>query len=207
MTAIDLKRTLRGYAAKAGRIDVLTLEPRAYLCIDGAGDPNSSTRFAEATAALFQVSYALKFASKEEGTDYVVPPLEGQWWADDLASFTARRDKERWQWTLLVHVPGWLDELAFLEARDRATAKANRSPAMPDVRYAVIDEGLVAQTLHVGPFDDEGPTIQSLHESVAAAHELRGRHHEIYLSDLRRTAPERWRTIVRQPIQPREAAR
>jgi hypothetical protein len=200
MGAIDLKRTVAGYSGTVGRFDLVTIEPRDYLTVDGSGDPNTSARFAEATAALFQVSYALKFASKKDGVDYVVPPLEGLWSADDMEAFTDRRDKGDWRWSLLVHVPAWLDGDAVDRARDVVARKKNRSPLLPDVELRQLDEGLCVQTLYVGAFDDEGPTIAAMHESVAPGHVLRGQHHEIYLSDIRRVAPDRLRTVIRQPV-------
>jgi hypothetical protein len=170
--------------------------------IDGEGDPNTPV-FAEATEALYPLAYTIKFASKRElGRDYVVPPLEGLWWADDMAAFTARRDKSRWSWTLLIMQPEWI-EASLVEA-SRRTVEAKGAPTrLHDIRFATLDEGLCVQTLHVGSFDDEAPVLARLHDEFIPANGLRmtGHHHEIYLSDPRRTAPEKLRTILRQPVE------
>jgi hypothetical protein len=199
---IDLARTLDCYRARRGEFRVLDVPPMQYLMIDGHGDPNSSPAFGEAVAALYPLAYALKFASKRElERDYVVPPLEGLWWADDMATFTENRDASRWDWTLLLLVPDWFDRSRF----DAAVAQvgASKRPArLDDVRLEDLAEGLCVQTLHVGPFADEGPVLTRMHHEFMPEHGLRfaGRHHEIYLSDVRRVAPEKRRTILRQPV-------
>jgi hypothetical protein len=199
---VDLKRTLDAYRAERGRIRVLDVPDTRYLMLDGRGDPNTSPAFAEAVQALYPVAYAMKSASRTElGRDYVVPPLEGLWWADDMASFTAARDKSRWDWTLMLLVPDWLGDDAFGAATERVAAK--RHPArLDDVRLETLSEGRCVQTLHVGTFDAEAEVLAHLHDEFIPAAGLRmtGKHHEIYLSDLRRVAPEKQRTILRQPV-------
>jgi hypothetical protein len=198
---IDLKKQLDGYAAKRGEFRILDVPPASYLMIDGEGDPNTPV-FAEATEALYPLAYTLKFASKRElDRDYVVMPLEGLWWADDMAAFTARRDKALWSWTLLIMQPEWIDA-AFVEAA-RRTVEAKGAPArLSDIRFASLDEGRCVQTLHLGSFDGEAGVLTRMHDEFIPASGLRmtGRHHEIYLSDPRRTAPEKLRTILRQPV-------
>lgn len=175
----------------------------AYLMVDGHGDPNTDPSFAAAVAALYPVAYRLKFASKEVGRDYVVPPLEGLWWAQDLAVFTTARDTSRWEWTLMLMVPDWLED-AMVEAAIREVGRTRRPERLDDVRLGTLTEGTCLQTLHVGPFDDEGPVLATLHQEVIPSRGLRpvGRHHEIYLSDFRRVPPANRRTILRQPVRP-----
>jgi len=187
------------YRAHRGEFRMLQVPDRTYLAIDGHGDPDTEV-FSAAVQALYPVAYALKFASKDAGRDYVVPPLEGLWWAEDMDTFTRRRDKAVWEWTLLLLVPDWLGAADVETAVDRTRAKA---PArLDDVRLEPLAEGLCMQTLHVGPFDDEGPVLHRLHHEVLPGAGFRptGRHHEVYLTDPRRTAPEKRRTILRQPI-------
>ncbi|MET1062144.1 MAG: GyrI-like domain-containing protein [Aeromicrobium sp.] len=204
MPKIDFRRSLDSYVAKQGRFRVVDVPDLRYVMIDGHGNPNDSAAFSEAVGALYPLAYAMKFASKRElGRDYVVPPLEGLWWADDMDSFTAARDKTRWDWTLMLMVPDWIDEAGYAAAVDRT--RASKLPAGLDrVRLETLSEGRCVQTLHVGPFDDEGPLLTQLHHEFIPAHGLRltGRHHEIYLSDARRVAPEKRRTILRQPVTP-----
>lgn len=199
---VDFKRSLSTYRGKVGRFDVVDMPPTAYLMIDGEGDPNTSEAFAAATAALYPVAYALKFASKRDlGRDYVVPPLEGLWWAEDMDAFTSARDKNRWSWTLMLMVPGWLGSDAVDEAAHAAGLR-NPDVSVADVRFANLDEGTCVQTLHVGSFDDEGPVLWRMHHEVIpeAGFTFAGTHHEIYLSDPRRSPPSRQRTILRQPV-------
>lgn len=199
---IDLKRTLDGYRARHGEFRVVDLPVMRYLAVDGHGDPNTTPEYADALAALYSVAYRTKFASKRElARDYVVPPLEGLWWADDMAAFTTRRDKTQWGWTMLIALPDWVE--ADLVATAVAQVGAKDAPArLPDVRLETLDEGRCLQTLHIGSYDDEGPVIATMHDEVMPGRSLRphGRHHEIYLSDPRRVAPDRLRTILRQPV-------
>jgi len=199
---IDLKKELDCYAATRSEFRILEVPPANYLMIDGEGDPNTPV-FAEATESLYPLAYTIKFASKRElGRDYVVPPLEGLWWADDMAAFTARRDKSRWSWTLLIMQPEWIDAAFVEQARETVRTK-KAPPRLDDIRFETLDEGLCVQTLHVGSFDDEAPVLARMHHEFIPANGLRmtGRHHEIYLSDPRRTAPEKLRTILRQPVE------
>ena len=203
-TKIDLTKSLDGYRARTGEFRLVDLPANRYLAIDGHGDPNSAPAYAEALETLYPVAYALKFASKRElDRDYVVPPLEGLWWAEDMDAFTTARDKSRWDWTMLILVPEWIDD-AFVDAVV-ATVRAKKTPPrLDDLRILSLSEGLCMQTLHVGSFDEEAPLLERLHDEVIPEQGLRlaGLHHEIYLSDARRVAPEKRRTILRQPVAP-----
>lgn len=205
MDKIDLKKTLPSYRARHGEFDVIEVPPRAYLMINGHGDPNSSPEFTSAVESLYPLAYALKFLSKRElGRDYVVPPLEGLWWAEDMSAFTTARDKSAWDFTLMLLVPDWLDR-AQVEEVAEAVERKSAPPRLRDVRFETLDEGTCVQTLHIGPFDAEAEVLARLHDEVIpdAGLTMTGRHHEIYLSDFRRTAPERLRTILRQPVRRR----
>ncbi|WP_421742608.1 GyrI-like domain-containing protein [Cellulomonas sp.] len=204
----DFRKTLDAYRAQRGTFRLVDVPELRYLAIDGHGDPNTSTEFAEAVAALYPVAYTLKFASKRElGRDYVVPPLEGLWRADDMDSFTVARDKSRWDWTLLLMVPDWIDRARYSAAVEQVGATKDRPARLDDVRLETLAEGRCVQTLHVGSFDDEAPVLAQLHHEFIPDNGLRmtGTHHEIYLSDRRRVAPEKMRTILRQPVAPVEA--
>jgi hypothetical protein len=200
---VDFKKELDCYRAERGAFRVLDVPELRYLMIDGAGDPNTSPAFAAAVEALYPLAYALKFASKRElDKDYVVMPLEGLWWADDMDAFTTARDKARWDWTLLMMTPDWVDDAMFVRARDAVAAKSN--PArLAEIRLESLVEGRSVQTLHVGSYDDEASLLHRMHEEFVPAQGLRmtGRHHEIYLSDARKVAPEKRRTILRQPVE------
>ena len=201
MDKIDFKKTLDSYQAKRGVFRLVEVPPLHYLMIDGHGDPNTSPAFAEAIETLYPIAYKLKFASKQGlGRDYVVPPLEGLWWADDMDAFS-NRDKSQWDWTLLLLVPDWIDQ-AMVDAAVEQVAAKDPPARLGDVRFDLLDEGLCVQTLHVGSFDDEGPVLQRLHEEFMPNQGLTptGHHHEVYFSDFRRTAPDKLRTLLRQPV-------
>ncbi|MDX6257643.1 MAG: hypothetical protein QOJ11_3977 [Frankiales bacterium] len=199
----NFRQSLDSYHARGNEIRLLEVPPLQYLMIDGHGDPNSSPEYTEALRVLYPYAFALKFTSKKVlGRDYVVPPLEGLWWAEDMAAFTTSRDKSAWNWTMMLMTPYWLTSEHLAAARDTV---ASRKPSLPleSVRVEVLEEGLSAQTLHIGSFEDEGPVLADLHEHFIPEHGLvmTGRHHEIYLSDPRRTAPGNLKTILRQPVQ------
>ncbi|SIS01040.1 GyrI-like domain-containing protein [Williamsia sterculiae] len=197
-----LTEEIDSYRARRGVFVVLTVPPMRYLMVDGHGDPNTARAYQEAVSTIYPVAYTLKFASRRElGHDYVVPPLEGLWWSDDMDTFTDSRDKSRWTWTLLSLVPQWLTDADVERARATVAGKGG-APALDRLRVQSLDEGLCVQTLHVGPYDDEGPVLRAMHDEFIPGEglALTGTHHEIYLGDPRRARPDRLRTILRQPV-------
>lgn len=198
----DFKKTEAAYSAKRGEIRILDVPDMQFLMIDGHGDPNTSQEYADALAALYPVAYKLKFASKRElGRDYVVMPLEGLWWADDMSAFTSSRDKALWDWTMMTMIPAWIDHEIFDLVAKQVAAK-DPPVSIGKLRLATLAEGRAVQTLHLGSYDDEGPVLAQIHDDFIPSHRLRmvGKHHEIYFSDARRVAPEKLRTILRQPV-------
>lgn len=151
--------------------------------------------------SLYPMAYGVKAIAKAAGRDHVVMPLEALWWAPDMAVFTTDRDKDQWSWTVMIALPDWVTAEQVESARERVSA-SGRAPRVDEVRLEIHTEGWVVQTLHIGPYDAEGPVLQTMHEEVIPAHGLQptGHHHEIYLGDPRRAAPERLRTILRQPV-------
>lgn len=202
MTKIDLKKTLASYKAKHGKFEIIEVPECQYLMIDGHGDPNTSKEFQDAIATLYPLSYKLKFASKQElGKDYTVGPLEALWWADDMESFTSARDKSKWDFTIMILQPDWITPEMFEQAKQKVAAK-DPSLDLTKVRLEKLDEGKCVQTLHVGSFDDEGPVLDKIHHEFIPTNGLKmvKKHHEIYLSDFRKVAPEKLKTILRQPV-------
>ncbi len=200
---IDLKRQIETYKARRATFELVTVAPAQFLMIDGAGDPNAAGEYADALATLYPVAYKLKFLSKQDhDRDYVVMPLEALWWADDMESFTSTRDKSRWRWTVMNMVPDWIAGEQF-ESVVEQLASAGKVPLPDRIRLESFEEGLAVQTLHVGSYDDEAPAIAAMHDfAEAQGFALAGHHHEIYLNDPRRVAPEKLRTILRQPVRP-----
>lgn len=202
MAKADLRKQLDSYKAKAGEFRVLTVPPLQYLMVDGHGDPNTSKEFSEALQLLYPVAYKLKFASKLElDKDYTVMTLEGLWWADDMSTFTTARDKSQWDFTVMIMQPDWITKDMFKVALQKVRAK-NPSLALDKVRLETLTEELCVQTLHIGSYDDETATLAELHDNFIPnnGYKMVKKHHEIYLSDARRVAPEKLRTILRQPI-------
>lgn len=206
MEKIDLKKELKHLYQPSAR-DVVQVDVPAFrfLMIDGAGDPNTSPYYARAVEALFSVSYTAKFMIKKDpaGIDYAVMPLEGLWWSDNMAAFV-NDDRDKWRWTMMIHQPAFVDTAVLHDAIAEVKRK-KRLEAVDAVRIELFTEGPCAQTLHVGPFTAEGPSIQRVHDFIEARGSLAGKHHEIYLSDIRRADPSRWKTIVRQPMTPAPA--
>ena len=170
-----------------------------FLMIDGTGDP-AGLNYKEAVEALFAVSYALKFMIKKSKIqiDYGVMPLEGLWWVDDMSKFSIDK-KEDWIWTAMVMQPEIVTKLLVEVAIKQVKIKKSLK-ALSKIKFRAYQEGNAAQIMHIGPFSEEGPTIQKLHDFISDNNgKLKGKHHEIYLSDIRRAAPEKWKTIIRQP--------
>jgi hypothetical protein len=199
---IDYKKELKHlYQPSAKEVVVVDVPAMNFLMIDGAGDPNISSTFQEATEALFAVSYGLKFMIKkgEQQVDYGVMPLEGLWWADDMAQFSVEK-KGDWKWTLMMMQPEYVTPDLFAEAVEQVKKKKNPA-ALPLMRFEAYTEGQAAQIMHIGPFSEEGPTVAKIHDFIVAnGGKLAGKHHEIYLSDIRKAAPDKWKTVIRQPF-------
>ena len=203
MSKIDYKKELKHlYTASAKQpvlVDVPTLN---YLSVDGTGNPNTSSAYQEAVQALFSLAYTIKFSIKKSstGVDYGVMPLEGLWWVDDMRQFSVTR-KDEWKWTLLIMQPSTVTK-SIVEACRSELARKKDLPTLAKVKFAAFNEGKAAQILHIGPFSEEGPTIAKLHAFIeASGFKLSGKHHEIYSSDIRRAAPAKWKTIIRQPVE------
>jgi hypothetical protein len=198
---VDFKREL-SELYKPGRDPALVEVPElSFMMIDGQGDPNTSDAYRDALEALFSVSYTLKFTLKraEGGLDYAVMPLEGLWWSNDGSSVGVT-DKSTWSWTSMIMQPDEVTAEMVSDAIEAARAK-RPIPAADGMRLERFDEGLSAQLLHFGSYAEEGPNIVRLHEFIASSgYVLVGKHHEIYLGDPRRSAPEKLRTVIRQPV-------
>ena len=201
MDKIDLKKELkhlyRPSAKEVVEVDVPTMN---YLMVDGEGDPNTAQAYSDAVEALFSVSYAVKFMVKkgESAVDYAVMPLEGLWWADDMSKFTTA-DKSNWKWTMMIMQPSFAAPEIIGNAI--AAVKKKKNPAaISKLRLEEFSEGRCAQIMHIGPFSEEGPTIAKVHGFVESRSRLTGKHHEIYLSDIRKADPSKWKTIIRQPM-------
>lgn len=204
MAKLDLKKEYRRlYNPSSENCSIVDVPEMQFLMIDGAGDPNTSVAYAEAIEALYAAAYTLKFISKTtEEVDYVVMPLEGLWWTPDMAEFSTD-DKSAWEWTAMIVQPDHITAAHVATATDEVRKKKD-PPGLERIRYEPYAEGLAAQILYFGPYADEAPTIERLHRfATDGGYQLRGKHHEIYLSDPRRTAPERLRTVIRQAIEQR----
>jgi hypothetical protein len=203
MKKLDVKKQWKDlYGTKAGAIVAVNVPPLTYLMVDGEGDPNTAQSYQEAIEALFSLSYTLKFSLKKSprAIDYGVMPLEGLWWADDPRVFHLT-DKAIWKWTAMILQPEFIAK-AEVDAAFAEVRKKKNPAALDRVRFETLTEGPSAQILYLGSFADEGPTIQRMHDFIhTAGKQLRGKHHEIYLSDPRRTAPEKLKTILRQPME------
>jgi DNA-binding PadR family transcriptional regulator len=201
MTAYDVKKELKQFYAPRNRDwQLIDVPPMRFIGVKGKGNPNSSGEYAGAVASLYAVSYAVKFASKAAGKDLVVGPLEGLWWADDPSVFTARA-KDSWHWEMLISQPEWVDDDMIAAAKKTALDK-KKLPVIERVALVELHEGRSAQVLHLGSYEDETPVLARLHHEFFEQHKLdfNGLHHEIYLSDPRRTDPSKLKTVLRQPV-------
>ena len=202
MGKIDYKKELKHlYRPSTKKIEIVDVPQMNFLMVDGEGDPNTSQSFSDAIEALYSVSYTLKFMVKkgEMGVDYGVLPLEALWWSDDMSAFSTG-NKDAWKWTLMIMQPEFITQKMVKEALVEVERK-KKPVSLQFVRFEALKEGKAAQIMHIGPFSEEGPTIEKVHLFIEENGSRRvGKHHEIYLSDIRRAAPEKWKTIVRQPI-------
>ena len=205
MDKTDFKKELKHlYKPTAKNFTLVEVPQMQFLMVDGQGVPNPeiTPAYQQALEALYAVSYKVKFASKKElEKDYVVPPLEGLWWADDMTVFTTNRDKSKWQWRMMIMQPDWITQ-GMIDAGTAVVQKQKELPALEKLRFETYEEGLSVQIMHIGSYDNEGPTLAKLHDEFMPENgfDFNGHHHEIYLSDPRRVAPEKLKTVLRQPV-------
>ncbi|GBD98146.1 hypothetical protein BMS3Abin07_00154 [bacterium BMS3Abin07] len=202
MKKIDYKKELKHlYKPSPKTVEIVDVPEMNFLMIDGQGDPNTSQEYSDAIEALYAVSYAVKFMIKKGGLeiDYGVMPLEGLWWVDDMSQFDIN-DKTNWKWTAMIMQPEHVTQDLFATACEQVQKKKN-PVALSKVQFEPFAEGKAVQTMHHGPFPEEGPTIERIHDFIRdSSYTAVGKHHEIYLSDIRKAAPEKWKTVIRQPI-------
>ena len=200
---LDLRKQFEYlYTASPDVSRLVEVPPLQYLMVNGAGDPNTSVAFQLAVESLYAVAYRLKFALRRGDlpVDYPVMPLEGLWWADDSSAFRFER-RDEWKWTLMTMVPDLVSPGSFVQTIAELEKKRPLA-LLGQVRLESLCEGTCAQTLHVGPYAAEPASIARLHAYVVERQcDLRGRHHEIYLNDPKRTPPAELRTILRHPVE------
>jgi hypothetical protein len=202
MPKIDFKKELKHlYRPSAKQFEVVDIPEMSFLMVDGHGNPNTAQTYKEAVEGLYAVAYKLKFMSKKSlGNDFVVPPLEGLWWAKDMEAFVIGK-KDDWDWTMMIMQPEWITQEIFEEG-SALVKKAKNPPALSKMQLQSYDEGLSIQIMHFGSYDDEAPTLAKLHNEFIPKNNytLSGKHHEIYLSDPRKVKPEKLKTVLRQPV-------
>ena len=200
MSKIDLRKELAWlYKPSAKTISLVDVPAMNFIMIDGKGSPESE-QYRQSIEALYPVAYTLKFAMKFAGQDFTVMALEGLWWADDMSAFDPETgNRNAWQWTMMMMQPDFITSTDF-EAAVKAARQKKDLPGLSKIRFERFKEGRAAQLMHIGPYSAEGPNILKLHEKIKEiGGELTGKHHEIYLSDPRRTDPSKWKTVIRQP--------
>ncbi|WP_461204668.1 GyrI-like domain-containing protein [Clostridium sp. DL1XJH146] len=199
MEKIDYKKELSQlYKPRKGTMRLVDVPKMKYLMVDGEGNPNTSEDFKKCVEAMYSLAYSIKFISKEKGQDYVVMPLEGLWYADDLDSFV-KDEKGKWKWTLIIMQPENIGNEIFEIAKEKAKKK-KKFEKIDEIRFDIFDEGMAAQRLYIGDYSEEKEAIAELHEFIKEnGLEKVLYHHEIYLSDARKTDPEKLKTILRQP--------
>jgi hypothetical protein len=200
MEKIDLKKQFKAAYKATTKPSILKIPPMKALMIDGMGDPKTSPEFRQDIEALYGLSYTMKFTlKKEQGLDWTVMGMECLWWADDPTAFPEKRYEE-WKYTILVVQPDFVTPKHLRRFAAELEEKKG-SPMFRKVRLGTLREGLCAQVLHVGPYQEAPKTIVMLHEFIEAQGKTAcGKHHEIYLNDPRRVAPEKLKTIMREPV-------
>jgi hypothetical protein len=202
MEKIDYKKQFKNlYQPSTRKVEAVEVPRMNFLMVDGEGDPNTAPAFADAMEALYSVAYTLKFMVKkgEMAIDFTVMPPEALWWSDDMNAFSDG-NKDVWKWTLMIMQPEFITA-DMVDVAKKEVARKKNPASLELLRFEAFHEGKAAQLIHIGPFSEEGPTIEKVHRFIEDNGSTRvGKHHEIYLSDLRRAAPEKWKTVVRQPM-------
>jgi hypothetical protein len=196
---VDVYRQFRSDYITPKKPSLVNIKPARYLTITGRGEPGGAV-FQSAVAALYNVAFTVKMARKFAGQDYTVCKLEGLWCGDAPTLCFASQPRETWNWKLMIRVPNFVGETEIKAAIEKLLAKG-KPREISDVKLELLDEGNCLQVLHVGPYEQESATMTTLHAfAKQSGLEVHGLHHEIYLSDPRRVAPAKLRTILRLPV-------
>lgn len=200
MEKIDLKKVNKVAYTGKSEPQIVTIPPMKYVLVSGKGDPNNSEEFEQAVGVIYALAYTMKFESKKKERDFVVAPMEGQWWAEDLNDFKdANRDN--WLWNLMIALPDHIDKEDFENAKSIVKRKKNPS-GLEKAKFEVMEDGTVVQVKYIGPYSEEAATIAGMHHyAEERGYRLRGRHREVYLSDPRKTDPGKLKTIIRHPVE------
>jgi len=200
MEKVDFKKQLKNlYNPASKEVSIVDIPDMNFLVVNGEGAP-ASPQYIAAIETLYSVAYTLKFMIKKaKGIDYGVLPLEGLWWVDDMTQFSLDR-KDEWKWTAMIMQPKYVTETDGVTAVEQVKEKKNQ-PAACKVQFECFHEGKAAQIMHIGPYSAEAANIQKIHAAIkVSGHSLSGKHHEIYLNNPAKTAPEKLKTILRQPM-------
>lgn len=200
MEKIDFKKTFKNLYKAKPNAEIIEVPELRFLIIEGKGNPNTSQDYKNAVEVLFGLSYIIKFMIKKSlQIDYAVMPLEGLWWINDMENFSIDK-KDEWKWNAMIMQPEFIT-IELVEKGISELKKKKNTSAIDKVKLEKFNEGKAVQILHIGPFSEEGPVISKLHKFIEEkGFKLSGKHHEIYLSDIRKADPKNWKTIIRQPF-------
>ncbi|MDI6402579.1 GyrI-like domain-containing protein [Balneolaceae bacterium ANBcel3] len=197
MNSLNLATSDRDYYSAKKTPELKTFSKRMYLALSGIGDP-SGPEFKNAIQCLYALAYGVRSICKQQASNFVVPKLEALWWVCSENHFS-EIPKSQWQWKLLIQMPEFVSSDIVEQAKMDVIKKAGE--AVKEIGFESLSEGSCVQILHIGPYSEELPTIQTM-KAFISEHGLseHGLHHEIYLSDPRKSPPERLKTILRQPV-------
>jgi len=203
MDKLDLRKELKHLYTSPTKPNIINVPKAKFLAITGRGEPGGEA-YRSALNALYTVAYTIKFKTKAQGKDFTVMGLEGLWWWDKpVTRLSEAPPREEWNWKSMILQPDFITEEMVEAAKEEAKAKKGLKD-IDKIKLEAYEEGLSAQIMHIGPYSEEEPTIERLHAFIAENDfKMRLFHHEIYMSDHRRVPPEKWKTIIRQPIEKR----
>ncbi len=195
---LDLKKEQKDiFSVKEHEYKKVTCQKSYYIALDGKGDPNNNEEYQNIVGTLYKMAYSIKMDCKKKDLDFVVMPLTGLWWSENIKDFTEEL-KENWMWTMMIQVPDFITKETVEEIKDKLKGESNY---IDKIRFIETKETEAFGTLYIGAYKDEGDTIKRLHETIReAGYRISGKHEEIYLSDPRRVEESKLKTIIKQSV-------
>lgn len=195
---LDLKKAQRDiFNVKEHEYKKATCPRSYYIALDGKGDPNNNEEYQNIVGTLYKMAYSIKMDYKKKDLDFVVMPLTGLWWSENIEDFT-EEPKDKWMWTMMIQVPDFITKETVEEVKDKLKGESNY---IDKIKFIEIKETEAFETLYIGAYKDEGDTIKRLHETIReAGYRISGKHEEIYLSDPRRVEESKLKTIIKQSV-------